>query len=664
MIIYLFLFVIAFLLSWMLSPVIRRVAFQIGAVDFPGERKIHAVPTPRIGGMVIALSLAVTFLAAFGLARLAPSSFTLELTHWWPILAGGAIVFVGGAIDDIRPLPVHGKFLVQAAGALMAIVLGVRIDHVSIFGGEAVELGLFALPLTFFWIVGITNAFNLVDGLDGLAVGLGSIAAGTCAALFFLRGDPQDAIVLIVILGALLGFLPHNFNPARMYLGDSGSLLIGYVLAVTAIVGTQKTATALAVFVPLLVLGLPIIDTLFSMLRRFKGSYMSAGQGMNHPVSWTRSFTRMFEADQGHFHHRLMAKGLSHRRTVLTLYAVAIGLSCFAILSVLAEYRNAGIILLATMLATVIGIGKLDYREVNLLQVGWLLRWYDTCAFDRRFFLGFLDLLLITSAYWATFLLKFYDARLTGEVTEWYVNSFPTVLTVQFVCFFLFGLYRGVWRAMGVGDLMKVGLASGAAGALSYSLVMIGHSPAGTISFFAIDLLLLGLFAGGIRSVHHVLNYSHQRGAGHEETALIYGAGRGGQLVLRELMQNTKLGIKPIGFIDDDQTLRNRTVSGVSVLGTSQDVPTILDSRLVTRLLVSSKSIEGDRLREVIQACKERGVIVLMAGLEFHPVENKHESFVEQISSSMPRSLSGIDRSIAADDPRPAASFSARSQEP
>ena len=643
MLTYLLLFLIAFSLSWALSPAMRRAAFHIGAVDFPGERKIHTVPTPRIGGVAIVLSIAVTFLAAVGLTHLAPSSFAFDLTHSWPILAGGVIVFLGGAFDDIRPLPVYGKFLIQAAAALMTIALGVRIDHVSLFGSNLIDLGLFALPLTFLWIVGITNAFNLVDGLDGLAVGLGSIAVGTCAALFLLRGEVQDALVLIVMLGALLGFLPHNFNPARMYLGDSGSLLIGYVLAVTAIIGTQKTATALAVVVPLLVLGLPIIDTLFSMLRRFKGSPEGTRHGKNPQASWTCAFTRMFEADEGHFHHRLMALGFSHRSAVLTLYAVAMGLSLLALLSFLAEYRNAGIILLTAMLATAIGIGKLDYRDVDLLQVRRLLRWYDTFTFDRRFFLGYLDLFLITFAYWATFLLKFDDARLTDELTGWYVNTFPTVLIVQFVCFYLFGLHRGVWRAMGVGDLIKVGLASGAAVAMSYSLVMIGHSPVGTFSFFVIDLLLLGLFVGGIRSVYRVLDFSYQRGAGHEGAALIYGAGLGGQLVVRELMQNSMLGMRPIGFIDDDPNLRNRTVSGISVLGTSQDVPAILDSRFVARVLISSTTIKGDRLREVIQACKERGIIyILVTGLEFKPVEQEHESFVEQTISSRPAEKKGL----------------------
>src|SRR5262245_35603269 len=316
------LFLIAFLVSLGISPIIRRFAFVIGAVDLPGERKIHSVPIPRIGGVVIALSFAVTLAAAWNIGKLNASWMSPHLAAWWPILVGAAIVLMGGAFDDVRSLPVWAKFVIQTAAAGTAIALGVRIDHISFFGSDPINLGLLAVPITFLWIVGITNAFNLVDGLDGLAVGLGSIAAGTCAALFLLRGETSDALILIVVLGALLGFLPHNFNPARIYLGDSGSMLIGYMLAVTAIVGTQKTATALAVFVPLLVLGLPIIDTLFSMIRRFKGQ-------KRHDTNWLQALRHMFKADQGHFHHRLMALGLSHRNAVLTLYTVSLGLSSF-----------------------------------------------------------------------------------------------------------------------------------------------------------------------------------------------------------------------------------------------------------------------------------------------------------------------------------------------
>ena len=627
--IYPVLFFIAFVISLALSPLIRRLAFVIGAVDLPGERKIHSVPIPRIGGVVIALSFVVTLAAAWNIPELNASWMVPHLTAWWPLLAGAAIVFLGGACDDVRSLPVWGKFVIQAAAAATAIALGVRIDHVSLFGSDPVSLGPLAVPLTFLWIVGITNAFNLVDGLDGLAVGLGSIAAGTCATLFFLRGETSDALILIVVLGALLGFLPHNFNPARIYLGDSGSMLIGYMLAVTGIVGTQKTATALAVFIPLLVLGLPIIDTLFSMVRRFKG------YKKQYESTWLQALKRMFQADQGHFHHRLMALGLSHRNAVLTLYTVSLGLSFCALLSVLAEYRNAGIVILAVILAMVIGIGKLDYREMDLLPVKRLLQWHERITFDRRFFLGFLDLLLITSAYSGAFLLKFYDVS-SDAVTLWYVNSFPTVLITQFLCFYMLGLYRGVWRAMGIGDLVKITLTVGAAAAISYSLVVIHHPPEGTMSFFVVDVLLLGLFAGGIRSAYCVLDYSHQRSADHGRAALIYGAGRGGQLVLRELRQNAKLGLNPIGFIDDNPALRNRTISGVPVLGKAQDVPAILDHHLITSVLISSKAIEEDRMKAVVQACKERGVIILVTGFELQPLMHDDDPLIAPTLSSRP----------------------------
>ena len=624
------LFLTAFFASLAFSPLIRRFAFVIGAVDLPGERKVHSVPIPRIGGLVIALSFALTLSAAWAFDRLNHSWGFADLTSWWPILIGAAIIFIGGLCDDVRPLPVWGKFLIQAGGAFTAIALGVRIDHVSLLGSDPVNLGTLALPITFLWIVGITNAFNLIDGLDGLAVGLGSIAAGTCATLFLLRGETQDALVLFIVLGSLLGFLPHNFNPARMYLGDSGSMVIGYVLAVTAIVGTQKTATAVAVFVPLLVLGLPIIDTLFSMIRRF------SGHKKKYANSRLQAIRRMFEADQAHFHHRLMALGLSHRNAVLTLYTVAIGLSVCALLSVVAEYRNAGIVILTAILATAIGIGKLDYREVDLLRIGRLLHWYDRIACNRRFFLGFLDLFLITSAYWAGFGLKFYDAQLGDQLTRWYLNAFPPVLITQFLCFYAFGLYRGVWRAMGISDLVKVALAVGAAVAASYSLVVIRNPPGGTLGFFAIDLLLLGLFAGGIRSSYRILAYSQQHGIDHGGAAVIYGAGRGGQLVLRELMQNSALGLRPIGFIDDDARLLKRTIGGLPVLGNSHNLPAILDNHLVTSILISSKSIKQDHMKEVVQACRERGVNLFVTGMELHPLAQEFEPLHQQTFSTPP----------------------------
>src|SRR5215813_12052811 len=271
MVIYFFL-LIAAALSFGLTPIVRYVAQWVGAVDRPGERKIHTVPIPRLGGVSVVVSGLLTVLIVRELEHVTGGVMWVDPGVWKPVSLGGAIVFLLGVWDDMRPVPAWAKFVLQAVAAGVAIWFGILIEHVSLLGGRSIYLGLLALPLTFVWIIGITNAFNLVDGLDGLATGLSIIAAGSIAMIFLLHGGAQDVLLLLILLGALLGFLPYNFNPASIFLGDSGSLVVGYVLSVTAITGSQKGATTMAVVTPLLVFGLPIMDTLLSMVRRFVGS--------------------------------------------------------------------------------------------------------------------------------------------------------------------------------------------------------------------------------------------------------------------------------------------------------------------------------------------------------------------------------------------------------
>jgi UDP-GlcNAc:undecaprenyl-phosphate/decaprenyl-phosphate GlcNAc-1-phosphate transferase len=269
---YLFLVIIAFCASLILTPLVRSLAVRIGAIDRPGERKIHEVSMPRLGGVGIVGSAVFTGLTAVAVESWTGEVFLFNPEAWTPVALGGTIVFLAGVWDDLRTLPAWVKFLCQAMAAGIAIWFGIRVEQVSLLGSGSIALGVLAFPLTFLWIVGITNAFNLVDGLDGLAAGLAIIAAGSCATIFFLNGDTQDVQFILILLGALLGFLPYNFNPATIFLGDSGSLVIGYVLAVTAITGSRRGAQALAVVIPLLIFGIPIIDTLLSMTRRFVGS--------------------------------------------------------------------------------------------------------------------------------------------------------------------------------------------------------------------------------------------------------------------------------------------------------------------------------------------------------------------------------------------------------
>lgn len=618
---YLIPLVISICASLALTPLVRALALRLGAIDQPEGRKIHTVPMPRLGGVSIVLSLGLAILVSVGLKELTGGVVPLNREAWIPMALGGTVVFLIGVWDDFRPIPAWLKFLSQVAAAGVAIWFGIRIEHVSFLGGGPYDLGILTVPITLLWIVGVTNAFNLVDGLDGLATGLALIAAGTIAAIFLLGGDAPDALFLVILFGVLAGFLLYNFNPATIFLGDSGSLVIGFIFAIIAVTGSQKQATTLAALIPLLVLGLPITDTLLSMVRRFVGS-LSLVQPYKAPLKERiRCVRQMFKADQKHIHHRLLAKGLSHRNAVLVLYTFALGLSLLAFLSVLAQYRNAGIILITVGLATGIGLGKLGYKELPFLRAGALLRWCEQFTFHQYFFLGFIDIVLITAAYWGAFVLK-HEFTWTGEVKEWYLGSFPMVMLIQMGVFFAFGLYRGVWRAMGIGDLIRIGTAVGAGVALSYIVAVISMPPGnGTFTFFCIDFLLFGMLAAGVRSTYRVLHYVQQRQQTSGKQVLIYGAGHSGQLLLHKLLQNINPRLRPVGFIDDEPTLWGRTVNRMPVLGPGNDLASFLENSPVAALLISSSKIDSNRLNMVIRLCRERQIQVLRCNLlHFEPM--------------------------------------------
>ncbi|MEO8677763.1 MAG: MraY family glycosyltransferase [Vicinamibacterales bacterium] len=240
-----------------------------------------------------------------------------------PILAGAGLVFGIGLLDDIRPVSPAAKLIVEAAAAVLVMSAGLRIERVTLLGASF-SLGWMAWPITLAWLIGLTNAFNLIDGVDGLASGVAVIACATCAAILVTRSHPAEAMVLAAMAGAALGFLLFNFPPASIFLGDSGSLLFGFVLASTAIAGWQKGATALTTGVPLLIFALPIADAATTLVRRI----FAPGNGS---PTLRRTVSQIVTPDRGHIHHRLLALGWSTRRTVLILYAITAALSLLAL---------------------------------------------------------------------------------------------------------------------------------------------------------------------------------------------------------------------------------------------------------------------------------------------------------------------------------------------
>lgn len=301
---YILTFILALSITYTLTPLVKKIAFRTGAVDYPDAgasgRRVHVRPTPRLGGLAIYLGFVLPVLTLI----------PVEGSRLFGLLLGASLVLLLGLVDDYRNLSPRLKLGGQIVAALIFIYLGNRVLWLSNPWSQGPQdamwyIGPWAVPLTLLWVVGVTNTINLIDGLDGLAAGVTTIAAITLLVVALQEGQESIALLTAALAGSTLGFLPYNFNPAQIFMGDTGSLFLGFVLAAIAVQGTLKSATVIALAVPMVALGLPIIDTFFAIVRRY------------------RNGSPIFKADKGHLHHRLLERGLSQRQAVLFLYSVS-----------------------------------------------------------------------------------------------------------------------------------------------------------------------------------------------------------------------------------------------------------------------------------------------------------------------------------------------------
>ncbi len=324
----------AMLVSYILTPYVIKLAHKIGAIDVPkDDRRVHKNPIPRLGGIAIFGGFFIMSVLLVPLSR--------EMIGF---LTASAIMVTMGIIDDTREIKAKTKLFIQIACALIVFVSGVRIEFLTNpFDKDTgmIYLGMFALPLTVFWIVGITNTVNLIDGLDGLAAGISAISAITLSLVAYMSSDMTHTILLVALAGGAIGFLPFNFNPAKIFMGDTGSLFLGFALSVISIEAAIKSAATLAVVVPILALGIPIFDTTFAIIRR-----ANAGR----PI---------MEADKGHLHHRLLSKGLSQKQTVITLYFISCILGASAVFIAEAGVKAAIVVLTLDFMLILYGIFRL-----------------------------------------------------------------------------------------------------------------------------------------------------------------------------------------------------------------------------------------------------------------------------------------------------------------
>ncbi len=336
----------AVFLALITTPIVIRVARRINAVDRPGVRTVHTRPVPRLGGVAIYLSAMTLLVAALFLNNTIGDAFRNAKLQLVTLFCTGTSIFLIGLADDLKGLPARFKFIAELVAAAVLCFVGVRISSVEITNEWVLHLGLLSYPLTILWIVGITNAVNLSDGLDGLAAGISAITCAVIAVFAVHTGNGIMAVFMLALFGALSGFLFFNFNPAKIFMGDCGSLFIGFVIASTSVVCATESAALVGLALPALALGIPIFDTLFSMVRRFLER---------------RS---IFAPDRGHFHHRLVELGLKHHHVVILIYGMtlcAAGLGMFMMVT-----HNTGSLMIFLCLLLLL---LLVFRVVGAVQL-------------------------------------------------------------------------------------------------------------------------------------------------------------------------------------------------------------------------------------------------------------------------------------------------------
>lgn len=336
--------VVAFIAAILLTPLVKRLAFRIGAVDAPNYRKVHARIMPRLGGLAIYCA----FIIGFFFLKIMTD---FESEYAYAILIAATIVVFTGIIDDMREISAKAKLLGQVIAACIVVFGGgIQMNFINLPFDGILNFGWLAIPLTIIWIVGVTNAVNLIDGLDGLAAGVSTIALATLAVMAMIMGNGIVIAMASILAAATIGFLLFNFHPAKIFMGDTGALFLGFMISVLALLGF-KNVTVISFIIPIIILGVPISDTFFAIVRRLR-----------QKKKWS-------DPDKSHLHHRLLDLGFSHRQTVLLIYAIAAVFGIVAIVFSMAKIWGA-ILLIAVLLVAIellveiIGLAGQNYKPL------------------------------------------------------------------------------------------------------------------------------------------------------------------------------------------------------------------------------------------------------------------------------------------------------------
>ncbi len=570
----------ALALAAVLTPLVRALARRGGFLANPHNDRWHREPVPLLGGCAIALAFAIATTLSAPLAPLAP------------MLVATGLMFGLGALDDVLHFGATTKLVVQTivAGIVVYLMPAAHITGIVVID----------VLLSVVWLVGITNAFNLLDNIDGLSAGIAVVAGIFLLAALSASGSTPLSLAVAAFVGAALGFLIYNVRPATIFMGDGGSLFLGSFLGSAALLAAPELKAGLVpvAAIPLFILLIPIFDTAFvSVTRRLAGrSPMHGGRD--------------------HLSHRLVALGIDERRAVLALYMLA---ALGGVIALSLQHADVGYaaILIALYIILLAGIGiVLGHVEAHaahtdepaerapqplVSEVAYQNRWYEVL----------LDLALISIAYYAAFRFRFQGEQFAHFIT-YFAASFPLVLACQMAGLAIAGKYRQVWRSFGSPEL--IGIIKGVWMGVASSALVILYLPYRFEGFsrlvFAIDAVVLVFLLVGARvAITSTDEYlRRRRGAGRR--ILIYGAGAGGALLVRTLLEDRSHAVAPVGFVDDNLAKRRLRLEGLPVLGTFNDLAELVAKHEIAEVLVSIKALDRTRLAEVAALCREHGVTI------------------------------------------------------
>jgi len=586
---------ISFAAAVALTYLVRELAQKFGYVAKPKLDRWHKKPTAMFGGIAI---FSATFLIYLISVPKTPESLV--------IIAGSTILFLVGLIDDILHIKPYQKLIGQIIGVAVVVGYGLVLPWTN--------SDVLNIAITAFWLVGITNAINLLDNMDGLSAGIAAIAAFSLAIGFGASGQYEELLFLSVFIGALIGFLVFNFNPASIFMGDCGSMFVGFLLASSVLmtqVGGRSRGIVSILAVPALVLFVPIFDTTFvTVLRKIWGRKASQG-------------------GRDHTSHRLVALGLSERHAVLLLYGLALlagSISLFV--RELQPTQSIALIALFTVVLTIIGVylskvkvyeeQQLDLALQNRAGFGFLLN----LSHKRRIFEVILDAFLIALAYYGAYVLIF-GAFEEGETWTLFIKSLPILIVLKLFAFLAVGVYRGIWRYTSIRDLVTFlkGVVLGSVLSI-LALLLLYRFQSFSRAVFVIDALLLLAALGGSRMAFRLFRQMLPSTGGNEgRKVLIYGAGDGGEMVLRELKNNPEWNYAPVGFVDDDPLKKDKIIHGLKVYSGNGSLKNVCLNNNIEVILFSFRNISPQKLDEVREMCREVDVSLKRAFLKVEPID-------------------------------------------